>query len=76
MDKKGGDLMIPAKGIHTKVMLLMAEKGLTLDEVCAKGELSKQRVYHLKYAKLCSPLIIHKLAKAFEIPVEHFFPET
>jgi len=54
-------------------MLLMAEKGLTLDEVCAKGDLSKQIVYHLKYAKLCSPLTIYKLSKALDVPVDHFF---
>jgi len=68
--------VIPAQGIHKKIMLLMAEKGLTLDEVCSKGGLKRQTVYHLKYARLCSPLTIHKLAKAFDVPVDFFFPES
>ena len=68
--------MILAQGIHKKIMLLMAEKGLTLNEVCSKGGLKRQTVYHLKYARLCSPLTIHKLAKAFDVPVDFFFPES
>jgi len=59
--------------VYQKVQVLMARQGLTLTQLATKAGMVRQSIYQLKKAKHHRLTTIHKLAKALDTPVEHFF---
>jgi len=56
-----------------RLELLMAENGLTYAAVGEKAGMTRQAVHQFRYSKYPRPITIHRLCKAFGVPVTYFF---
>jgi len=62
-----------AISLGLKIEKLQAEKGISLSELSTLTGMSRQTLYRVKKSKKPHMVTIHKLAKAFNVPVGHFF---
>jgi len=62
-----------ANTLGVKIDRLQAEKGISLSELSTLTGMSRQTLYRVKKAKRPHMVTIHRLAKAFKVPVGHFF---
>ncbi|MBA7492402.1 hypothetical protein ES702_02952 [subsurface metagenome] len=56
-----------------KIERLQAEKGISLSQLSTLSGMSRQTLYRVKKSKRPHMLTIHRLAKAFKVPVGYFF---
>ncbi|MBA7651542.1 hypothetical protein ES703_59361 [subsurface metagenome] len=59
--------------LGVKIDTLQAEKGISLSELSTLTGMSRQTLYRVKKAKRPHMVTIHRLAKAFKVPVGYFF---
>lgn len=59
--------------LSSKIERLQADKGISLSELSTLTGMSRQTLYRVKKSKRPHMLTIHKLAKAFKVPVGYFF---
>ena len=62
-----------AKTLGVKIDKLQAEKGISLSELSTLTGMSRQTLYRVKKSKRPHMVTIHRLAKAFNVPVVYFF---
>ncbi|HUU41409.1 MAG TPA: helix-turn-helix transcriptional regulator [Desulfatiglandales bacterium] len=56
-----------------KIEMLQAEKGISLSTLSTLAGMSRQTLYRVKKSKKPHMLTVHRLAKAFKVPVSYFF---
>lgn len=56
-----------------KIDRLQAEKGISLSALSSLTGMSRQTLYRIKKSKKPHMVTIHRLSKAFKVPVDHFF---
>lgn len=62
-----------AKTLASKIERLQAEKGISLSQLSTLTGMSRQTLYRVKKSKRPHMLTIHRLSKAFKVPVGYFF---
>jgi len=62
-----------AKTFGLKIDELQADSGISLSELSTLTGMSRQTLYRVKKSKRPHMVTIHKLAKAFKVPVSYFF---
>jgi len=62
-----------AKTFGLKIEELQANKGISLSELSTLTGMSRQTLYRVKKSKRPHMVTIHRLAKAFKVPVVYFF---
>ena len=62
-----------SKPFGVKIEMLQAEKGINLSALSTLAGMSRQTLYRVKKSKKPHMLTIHRLAKAFNVPVAYFF---
>ena len=64
---------VEGEKVYQKVVRQMAKKGLRVEELAEKSDLSTNTIYRLNARKMILPVTIHKLAKALDLDSDIFF---
>lgn len=62
-----------SNSLRLKIERLQAENGISLSELSTLTGMSRQTLYRVKKSKMPHMVTIHRLAKAFNVPVDYFF---